>query len=68
MRLYAAPDGRFYVLSIEQEIPSKPKPYEETRDEIGRKIFDEKLKAAMADWTAKLRAASHIRIYLKEGA
>jgi len=65
-RLYAAPEGRFYLLSIEEEIPSKAKPYEEARVEIGQKLFEEKLKAAMADWIAKLRAASSIEIYLKE--
>jgi len=67
-RLYAAPEGRFYVLSLDQVVPSKEKPYEEAREEIARKLFDEKLRATLADWISKLRSASNIKIYFKEGA
>jgi parvulin-like peptidyl-prolyl isomerase len=65
-RLYAASEGYFYVLFMREVIPSSPKPFEEARQEIGQKVFDEKVRKAMNDWTAKLRAASDIKIYLKD--
>lgn len=64
-RLYAAPEGYFYVLSMREVIPSSPKPFEEARQEIGQKVFDEKIRKAMNEWTTKLRAASDIKMYLK---
>lgn len=64
-RLYASPESHFYVLAIQQVVPSRPKPYEETREEIGRKVFDDKLKKAMDEWTDKLRAVSAIKIYVR---
>ncbi len=66
LKLYAAPEGYFYALSIQQVVPSTPKPYEEAREEIAKKIFNEKLKQAMDEWTAKLRAAAEIKVYLKQ--
>jgi hypothetical protein len=66
LRLYASPEGYFYALSIDDVIPARPKPYEETREEIAKKIFDEKLKKAMEEYIAKLRAAAEIKIYLKQ--
>jgi parvulin-like peptidyl-prolyl isomerase len=65
-RLYVDPEGYFYVLSMREVIPSSPKPYEEARAEIAQKVFDEKVRIAMNEWTAKLRAASEVKIYLKQ--
>jgi hypothetical protein len=65
LRLYAAPEGTFYVLSIQEVVPAKPKPYEQTREEIAKKIFDEKMKKALDEYVSKLRAAANIKIYLK---
>ena len=65
-RLYADPKGYFYVLLLRDVLPAKPKPFEEARPEVTQKVFDQKLKKAMDDWTNKLRAASDIKIYLKE--
>ena len=67
LRLFAGQEGSFYVLSMREVVPSVPKPYEEVRQEIAQKVFDEKVRKEMDEWTAKLRAASDIKIYLKDG-
>ena len=65
LRVYASPEGYFYALSIQEVVPPKPKPYEEARAEIAKRIFDERLKQAMDGYIGKLRAAADIKIFLK---
>jgi len=64
LRVYASPEGNFYALWIQDVVPSKPRPYEETRREISKQIFDERLKQAMDEYVAKLRAAADIKVFL----
>ncbi|HUL31444.1 MAG TPA: peptidyl-prolyl cis-trans isomerase [Thermodesulfobacteriota bacterium] len=64
-RLYESPQGYFYVLAIQNVIPSKPQPYEEAKETVARKLFDEKVKKAAEDYADKLRAMSDVKIYLK---
>jgi len=66
LRLYASPEGHFYVLSILDVVPSKPQPYEETREMIAQRVFYEKLGKAVEDWADKLRAVSDVKVYLKD--
>jgi parvulin-like peptidyl-prolyl isomerase len=63
-RLYPGPDGRFYVLSILDIIPSRLQAFEEVKKEIQKKVFENKLNGALEDWFSKLRAASEIKVYL----
>lgn len=63
-KLYASPEGYFYVLSIQGVVPPRPQPYEEVRKDIGNKMFNEKLMKLVEDWANKLRAASDVKIYL----
>jgi parvulin-like peptidyl-prolyl isomerase len=65
-RFYESPDGHFYVLAIQDVIPSKPQPYEEARETIAKKVFNDKVKKAVEDYADKLRAVSDVKIYLKE--
>ncbi len=62
-RLYASPDGPEYVLFIREVIPSRPLPYESVRQEIGRKLFDEKRQKSLDAYVASLRGASDVRMY-----
>jgi parvulin-like peptidyl-prolyl isomerase len=64
-RLYESPDHYFYVLYIQEVVPSRPQPYDETKGDIARKIYDEKLTIAVEEYAAKLWAASQVKIYLK---
>jgi len=64
-RLYASPDGLFYVLAVQQVIAPSAKPYGEVRDEIAKKLFAEKLKKGVEEYARKLRAQSKVETYLK---
>jgi peptidyl-prolyl cis-trans isomerase C len=65
-RMYGDPDGRFYVLAIQQVIASSPKPYGEVRQEIAKKLYGEKLKESVEEYGARLRAQSTVAAYLKK--
>jgi parvulin-like peptidyl-prolyl isomerase len=62
--LYKGPEGHFHVLAVQQAIPPRQMPFENVQDEIKQKVFDAEVDKALADWSAKLRAAADIKIYL----
>ena len=65
-RLYESSDGYFYALAIRDVIPSKPQAYEEAREAVAKRLFDEKVKKAVEDYADKLRAISEVKIYLTD--
>jgi hypothetical protein len=65
-RLYEGPEGLFYVLVIQEVVSSKPQSYEDAKQDAAKKVFDEKLKKAVENYADKLRAASDVKIYLRE--
>ena len=67
-RLYASPEGYFYVLAVQQVVPSKPQPYEEAREAVAKRLFDEKVKKEMENYADKLKAASEVKIYFKQNS
>jgi parvulin-like peptidyl-prolyl isomerase len=64
-RLYESSQHHFYVLYIQETVPSKPQPYSEVKEDIARKIYDKKLTKATEEYADKLRALSDVKIYLK---
>jgi parvulin-like peptidyl-prolyl isomerase len=66
LRLYASPEGYFYVLSIQEVTASRQQPYAEARETVARIVYNEKLQKAVEDWADKLRAVSDVKIYLKQ--
>lgn len=64
-KLYGSPRGYFYVLAVQDVVSSKPKPFNEVKQEISMKVFNEKLKKAVEDFADKLRALSDVKIFLK---
>jgi parvulin-like peptidyl-prolyl isomerase len=64
-KLYESPDHYFYVLYIQEVVPSRPQPYDETKGDIARKMYNEKLIKAVEEYADKLRAVSNVKIYLK---
>ncbi len=64
-KFYESADHYFYVLYIQEVVPSKPQPYDDTKGDITRKIYNEKLTKAVEEYAAKLRAVSDIKVYLK---
>jgi len=65
-RLYESSDGYFYVLAIQEVVPPKPQPFEDTKKIIAKIIFNNKLKKMVEDWAEKLRGLSNVKIYLKD--
>jgi parvulin-like peptidyl-prolyl isomerase len=64
-RLHAGPDGRFYLLAIQDVVAAQPQPYEQVRREIVEKVLDVKLQRALEEYAGKLRSLSVVEIYLK---
>ena len=62
-RLYAAKD-QHYVIHVLDVTPSKEQPYLETREKIARKLFNEHLAKAIADYAAKLRQARGVEVFI----
>jgi parvulin-like peptidyl-prolyl isomerase len=65
-RLYASPEGYFCILSIEDVVPAKPQSFEEAKKAVSNKVFSEKLNKAVEAWADKLRAASDVKVYMKD--
>ena len=65
LRLYASPEGYFYVLSIQEVTGSRPQPYAEARGNIAGIVYNEKLQKSVEEWIDKLKAVSDIKIYLQ---
>ncbi|NIS74890.1 MAG: hypothetical protein GTO08_06350 [Deltaproteobacteria bacterium] len=63
VRLYESPENYFYVLYIQDLFPPKPEPFEKVRGEIGKKIFNDKLKGSVDEWGDKLREVYEVKIY-----
>jgi hypothetical protein len=66
VKLFAGPVNHFYVLFIQEVIPSRPQPYPEAREKIAKKIYNEKLTKAIEDYADKLRAVSEVKVYIKD--
>jgi hypothetical protein len=65
-RLFANLENYFYVLSIEEVIPPRTQPYLEVKEQIAKKIYNEKITKAVEDYADKVRAVSEVKVYLKE--
>jgi parvulin-like peptidyl-prolyl isomerase len=65
-RLLANPENYFCVLFIQEVIPPRPQPYSEVREQIAKKIYNEKLTKALEEYADKLRAVSDVKVYLKD--
>jgi hypothetical protein len=65
-RLYESHENHYYVLYVQEVTPSKPQPYEEAREKIAKKIYNEKLTKAVEEYAEKLRAVSDVKVYLKD--
>lgn len=63
-RLYAPSDAEVHVVRVVEETPPDRQPYVETREAIAKKLYNEKLNAALEDYAAKLRAAGDVKIYV----
>ena len=65
-RLYASPDGHFYVLYIYHVVAPKQRPFGDVKKEIAKEIYNDKLKKAIGVWAGKLKEYYPVEIYKKD--
>lgn len=63
-RLYESPSGYYYVLYVQDIIPSTFQPIEEVRDMIYRRIYSQRLNKSIEEWSEKLREMADIQVFL----
>jgi parvulin-like peptidyl-prolyl isomerase len=63
-RLYSPSPAEVHVVRVVSETPPQREPYVETREPIAKKLYDEKVNAALKDYAAKLRAAGDVKVYV----
>ncbi len=56
-RLYSTPEGQHYVIQVIEATPPTVQPYQEAREVVGQKVFEEKVNRAVEDYAVKLRKA-----------
>lgn len=62
-RLYASPDGLYYVLYVSAVISPKAKPFEDVKEEIAEGLYKEKVKASIEHWADELRGYYPVEIH-----
>ena len=65
-RLSAGPEDRFSVLSIQEVIPARQKPYEEVKEQIYGAVTNAEISRIVEEWFTKLRAPADIKVYLSD--
>lgn len=66
LRLYQSPQGHFYILYVQDVVPSIKEPFETAEAAIAQKIYNEKLNKSVEEWAEKLRESIDVKIYLAE--
>lgn len=61
-RLYAR-DNEYYVLYVQDVVPSREQPFSEVEGTIMKEVFSKKLNESVESWAKKLREASDVKIY-----
>jgi hypothetical protein len=64
-RLYEASPAEVDVIRVVEQIPPAVLPYESAREEIGKKLFSEKLLAAIREYAAKVRQARPVDVIVE---
>lgn len=65
-RLFADPDGYFYVLYAEKVYPSSVAPYQDVKNSILKDLYNTKVKESMKVWSDKLKEHYPVEIYMTE--
>ncbi len=65
-RLYAGPEGHFYVLYIYHVVASKSKSFDDVKAKITEVVYKDKLKKTIEVWAGKLKEYYPVEIYRKD--
>jgi hypothetical protein len=63
-RLHSPRDGEVYVVRIDERTPPATQPYAQVREEIAKRLFNEKVVRAFGDYAAQLRKAQRVEVFL----
>jgi parvulin-like peptidyl-prolyl isomerase len=63
-RLYAPRDVEVYVVKVVDHAPPQTQPYVEARETIAKKLYNDRLAAAIGDYAAKLRKAQRVEVLI----
>lgn len=63
-RFYGENKGPWYVLHAREVLPPAPQPFEEIRDEVAKKVFEDKRQEAVKEWAQKLRKAYEVTMFV----
>jgi hypothetical protein len=63
-RVYPARPGEVWVVRVIEQRPPQTQPYADAREAIGKKLWTERLIAAIGDYAAKLRKAQKVDVLI----
>lgn len=63
--LFSDPGGYHYVVYFQKVFPPEPKPYEQVREEILEKLYQERVKETLMNYVDQLKEHYPTEIYLK---
>ncbi len=63
-RLYADPQGPFYLVFVHEYLPPKPQDLSEVQDSVREHLYRDAVNASLADWAKKLREAYPVLVYV----
>jgi parvulin-like peptidyl-prolyl isomerase len=63
-RLYALGPAEVYVVRVVERRAPEPQPYVEAREKIAKKLYNEKLTQAIADYAGKLRKVQKVDVFI----
>lgn len=66
IRTFVDDDGNHHVLIVDRVIPASTPALKDIQQEVAKKAYDEKLQSVFKQWTAKLREAYPVEVYVKE--
>ena len=63
-RLYSSPTGASYVVLVSNVVPEEARSFEDSREAIAKTVFAKRFDAAMKEWSAKLRSAYPVEVFI----
>jgi parvulin-like peptidyl-prolyl isomerase len=64
-RLYAGRRNQYSVVQVLEVTPSEIQPFENAKDDILKKLFNQNAEKLVQDWAAKLRNARDVKIFVQ---
>jgi parvulin-like peptidyl-prolyl isomerase len=63
-RLHAGPDSQFYAIHVIDVIGATEQPFEEVRETISQRLYNDGITAGIRKWADTLRKAREVKVFL----